>query len=101
MDEYDDLSNYRLKSHTSFLSKLIERVVILRLVDYLFTNSLLNYFRSAYIKNHFTKARLILSTDLSIFLHLLYGAVCHVIYVTSSPTLHSCVSNLAASLFKV
>jgi len=41
----------------SFLSKL--RVVKLRLVDYLSTNNLLNYFQSAYIKHHSTETTLL------------------------------------------
>jgi len=41
----DDLSSYRL----SFLSKLTERVVKLRLFNYLSTNNLFNSFLSAYI----------------------------------------------------
>jgi len=57
----DDLGNYRLISHLSFLSKLTERVVKLRLVDYLSPNYLSpNYLSWAYcsilsnlnIKNH-------------------------------------------------
>jgi len=47
-----DLGNYRLISHLSFLSKLTEKVVKLRLVDYLSTNNLLNSVQSAYIKHH-------------------------------------------------
>jgi len=43
----DDLGNYRPISHLSFLSKLTERVVKLRLADYLSTNNLLNSFQSA------------------------------------------------------
>ena len=55
----DDLSNYRPISHLSFLSKLTERVVKSRLVDYLSTNNLLNSFQSAYIKHHSTETTLL------------------------------------------
>jgi len=43
----------------SFLSKLTERVVKLRLVEYLSTNSFLNSFQSAYIKHHYTETSLL------------------------------------------
>jgi len=46
-------------SHLSFLSKLTERVVKLRLADYLTTNNLLNYFQSAYINYHSTETTLL------------------------------------------
>jgi len=48
----DDLGNYRPISHLSFLSKCAEKVVKLRLADYLSTNNLLNSFQS--IKHHST-----------------------------------------------
>jgi len=48
------------------MSKLTERVVKLRLVDYLSTNNLLNSFQSAYIKHHSTE-----STVLSIHDHII------------------------------
>jgi len=54
----DDLGSYRPKSHLSFLSKLTERVVKLRLADYLSTNNL-NSFQSAYIKHHSTETTLL------------------------------------------
>jgi len=41
------------------LSKLNERVVKLRLADYLSTNNLLNSFQSAYIKHHSTETALL------------------------------------------
>ena len=55
----EDLSNYRPISHLSFLSKLTERIVKLRLVDHLSTNNLLNSFQSAYIKHHSTETTLL------------------------------------------
>jgi len=45
------------------LSKLTERVVKLRLVDYLSTNNLLNSFQSAYIKHHSTETTLLSVQD--------------------------------------
>ena len=55
----EDLSNYRPISHLSFLSKLTERVVKLRLTEYLSNNNLLNPFQSAYIKHHSTETALL------------------------------------------
>ena len=55
----EDLSNYRPISHLSFLSKLTERIVKLRLVDHLSTNNLINSFQSAYIKHHSTETTLL------------------------------------------
>jgi len=55
----DDLGNYRPRSHLSFLSKLTEKVVKLRLVDFLSTNNLLNSFQSAYIKRRSTETTLL------------------------------------------
>jgi Reverse transcriptase (RNA-dependent DNA polymerase) len=43
----------------SFLSKLTERVVKLRLTEYLSSNNLLNSFQSAYIKQHSTETALL------------------------------------------
>jgi len=55
----DDLGNYRPISHLLFLTKLTERVVKLRLADYLSTNNLLNSFQSAYIKHQSTETTLL------------------------------------------
>ena len=55
----EDLSSYRPISHLSFLSKLTERIVKLRLVDYLSSNNLINSFQSAYIKHHSTETTLL------------------------------------------
>jgi len=57
--DIDDLGNYRPIFHLSFLSKLTERVVKLRLVDYLSTNNFINSFQSAYIKHHSTETTLL------------------------------------------
>ena len=55
----ESLTNYRPISHLSFLSKLTERVVKLRLTEYLSSNNLLNSFQSAYIKHHSTETTLL------------------------------------------
>jgi len=55
----DDLGTNRTIAHLSLLSKLTERVVKLRLVDYLSTNSFLNAIQSAYIKRHSTETTVI------------------------------------------
>jgi len=52
-----ELSNYRTISHLSLLSRLTERVVKLRLVDFISANNLLNSFQSAYIRHHSTEQR--------------------------------------------
>jgi HEPN domain-containing protein len=62
----DNLSNYRPISHLSFLSKLTERAVKLRLTSYLSANNLLNSFQSAYIKHHSTE-----TTILSVHDHII------------------------------
>ena len=54
----ENLTNYRPISHLSFLSKLTERVVKLRLTEYLSSNNLLKSFQSAYIKHHPTETTL-------------------------------------------
>jgi len=59
----DDLGNYHPVSHLSFLSKLTEKAIKLRLVDYLSTNNLLNSFQSAYIKHHSIETTLLAVHD--------------------------------------
>ncbi len=54
-----NLANYRPISHLSFLSELTEKVVKLRLTEYLSGNNLLNSFQSAYIKHHSTETTLL------------------------------------------
>jgi len=53
------LSNYRPISNLSFLSKLTEKIVKIRLQNHLSTNSLFNSHQSAYIKNHSTETVLL------------------------------------------
>src|SRR5258706_385535 len=59
----EDLTNYRPISHLSFLSKLTERVVKIRLSTHLSTNHLLNSFQSAYTKFHSTESTLLAVHD--------------------------------------
>ena len=59
----EDLANYRPISHLSFLSKLTERVVKIRLTHHLSSNGLLNSFQSAYTKCHSTESTLLAVND--------------------------------------
>src|SRR6218665_3298643 len=52
-------SNYRPISSLSFLSKLIERIALARLNDYLSLNSLLNPHQSGFTKHHSTETLLV------------------------------------------
>ena len=55
----ENLSNYRPISNLSFLSKLLERIVLKRLTNYLHSNNLLNKYQSAYTKFHSTETVLL------------------------------------------
>jgi exonuclease III len=55
----ENLANYRPISHLSFLSKLTEKAVKMRLTEYLSYNKLLNPYQSAYIKSHSTETTLL------------------------------------------
>ena len=59
----DQLSNYRLISNLSLISKIIERVVKSRLTDHLTSNKLLNPHQSAYCKHHSTETALLYIHD--------------------------------------
>lgn len=50
-----DLKNYRPVSNLSFVSKLVERVAVKQLVDYLEANELMPKLQSAYRKHHSTE----------------------------------------------
>ena len=50
--EPQDLKNYRPVSNLSFVSKLVERVAVKQLMDYLETNGLLPSLQSAYRRQH-------------------------------------------------
>ena len=54
-----NLTNYRPVSHLSFLSKLTERVVKLRLTKYLSSNNLDKSIQSSYTENHSTETTLL------------------------------------------
>ena len=53
------LKNYRPVSNLPFLSKLVEKVVLLRLNDHLLCNNFREMFQSAYIKGHSTETALL------------------------------------------
>ena len=53
------LKNYRPVSNLSFLSKLIERIVCVKLVDHLKANKLYEVFQSAYRQLHSTESALL------------------------------------------
>ena len=55
----DCLKNYRPISDLSFMSKLVEKVVALRINEYLSTHSLLDKFQSAYRAFHSTETSLL------------------------------------------
>ena len=55
----DDLSAYRPISNLSLISKIIERVVKVRLLEHLSNNNLINPHQSAYIKHHSTETTLL------------------------------------------
>ena len=59
----DELSNYRLISNLSVISKIIERVVKFRLIDHLTSSKLLNPHQSAYCKHHSTETALLYIHD--------------------------------------
>ena len=61
----ENLSNYRARpiSHLSYLSKLTERLVKIRLADHLNENNLLNSFQSAYTKFNCTETTLLAVHD--------------------------------------
>ena len=57
--KFGQRKSYLLSSYLSFLSKLTERVVKLRLTEYLSGNNLLNSFQFAYSKHHPTETTLL------------------------------------------
>ena len=57
------LKNYRPVSNLSFLSKLLERVVLLQLTDHVSRNDLLERDQSAYRQNHSTETALLHITN--------------------------------------
>ena len=57
--EPHELKNYRPVSNLSFVSKLVERVAVKQLSDYLETNELLPLLQSAYRSHHSTETALL------------------------------------------
>ena len=55
----EDLKNYRPISNLPFLSKVLERIVLLQLLDHLKYHNLLEPFQSAYRKGHSTETALL------------------------------------------
>ena len=61
--DWNILKNYRPVSNLSFLSKLLERVVLLQLTDNVSRNDLLERNQSAYRQNHSTETALLHITN--------------------------------------
>ena len=55
----DDLKNYSPESNLSFLSKVLERIVLSQLNEHLNHNNLLSHLHSAYRPNHSTETALL------------------------------------------
>ena len=55
----NEINNYRPVSNLSFLSKVVERVVVKNLLDHLKRNNLLPIFQSGYRHNHSTETALL------------------------------------------
>ena len=57
--DYQEFKNFRPISNLTFLSKVIEKVVALQLVDYIDNNGLCEVFQSAYLAHHSTETALL------------------------------------------
>ena len=57
--EPHELKNYRPASNLSFVSKLVTRVAVKQLTEYLETNGLLPLLQSAYRRHHSTETALL------------------------------------------
>ena len=57
--DYQEFKNFRPISNLTFLSKVIEKVVGLQLVDYIDNNGLCEVFQSAYRAHHSTETGLL------------------------------------------
>jgi len=55
----NELKNYRPVSNLTFVSKVVERVVVKQLVDFLHSNSLMPRLQSAYRRHHSTETALL------------------------------------------
>ena len=54
-----DMKNYRPISNLSFMSKVVERIVVRQLSEYFTANRLLPKFQSGFRRHHFTKSALL------------------------------------------
>ena len=59
----NDLKNYRPVSNLSFLSKIMEKIVLRQLIEYLQNNDLLPKHQSAYRQSHSTETALLRVTN--------------------------------------
>jgi hypothetical protein len=57
--DLNELKNYRPVSNLSFISKIVEKLVLSQLSDYLMANKLFNPFQSAYRPGHSTQTALL------------------------------------------
>ena len=57
--DYQEFKNFRPVSNLTFLSKVIEKVVALQLIDYIDNNGLCEVFQSAYRAHHNTETALL------------------------------------------
>ncbi|WP_294078777.1 reverse transcriptase domain-containing protein, partial [Thiolapillus sp.] len=57
--DQNELKNYRPVSNLSFVSKIIEKLVLSQLSDHLSANNLYNRFQSAYRPGHSTETALL------------------------------------------
>jgi hypothetical protein len=57
--DQNELKNYRPVSNLSFISKIMEKVVLTQLSEYLISNNLFNPFQSAYRPGHSTETALL------------------------------------------
>ena len=72
----DNLKNYRPMSNLSFLPKVLEKVVAIRLNSHINSSNVSNHYQSAYKKLHSTKTALLqIHIDIDILFSMDYGRV--------------------------
>ena len=59
----NDMKNFRPVSNLSFISNILEKVVLIQLKNHLFGNNLLEIFQSAYKQNHSTETAVLSVLD--------------------------------------